>query len=321
MSNFYNSLLLLLLRKIYLQFKIKKKNNFKINKSEAIIASNLIFKSLSNDKPCAIVRFGANELNLIRNYQGIISKKKSIIDFIKGNIPPWWWHDGILKKFIFNAGFFPNNKDLLNKYCELSFLDMKEIDILGDWGSSVDFNPRELKNVKRIKVEYLEPYFSNNPWTKVLKNKKVLVIHPFSKSIEKQYKKRRFLFKDNLLPNFHLKTLKSVQSIAGEKTKFKDWFEALEFMKKQMNKLDFDIALVGCGAYGMPLAIHAKKLGKKGFHLGGALQVLFGIIGKRYENANQSGGVYQKLINKHWVRPSLKERPNNYNKIEKGGYW
>ena len=79
MSNFYNSLLLLLLRKIYLQFKIKKKNNFKINKSEAIIASNLIFKSLSNDKPCAIVRFGANELNLIRNYQGIISKKKSII--------------------------------------------------------------------------------------------------------------------------------------------------------------------------------------------------------------------------------------------------
>lgn len=47
-----------------------------------------------------------------------------------------------------------------------------------------------------------------------------------------------------------------------------------------MDKIDYDICLIGCGAYGFPLAAHAKRKGKKAVHLGGALQLLFGIKGK-----------------------------------------
>ena len=50
-------------------------------------------------------------------------------------------------------------------------------------------------------------------------------------------------------------------------------------MKSQMDQTDYDIALIGCGAYGFPLAAHAKRMGKQAIHMGGSLQLLFGIRG------------------------------------------
>ena len=83
----------------------------------------------------------------------------------------------------------------------------------------------------------------------------------------------------------------------------------------------------GCGAYGFPLAAHAKRKGKKAVHLGGALQLLFGIKGKRWEVAEYAKNwglpkdAYLSLFNESWVRPSQKEMVLNASKIEGGCYW
>ena len=34
-------------------------------------------------------------------------------------------------------------------------------------------------------------------------------------------------------------------------------------MKHSVDQIDFDIALVACGAYGLPLSTHIKSIGKK----------------------------------------------------------
>jgi hypothetical protein len=103
-----------------------------------------------------------------------------------------------------------------------------------------------------VDLELLNPYFSRIPWTKSLTDKRVLVIHPFTQSIEAQYRKRELLFKDDLLPAFELKTIKAVQSIAGEKTRFNDWFEALDSMKEKMDSTDYDVALMDFHLRPMP---------------------------------------------------------------------
>lgn len=149
-----------------------------------------------------------------------------------------------------------------------------------------------------------------------MENKKVLVIHPFEKSIRAQYAKREFLHENpHILPKFELKTIKAVQSIAGTKTEFATWFDALESMKQQIDKTDFDIALIGCGAYGLPLAAYTKSLGKQAVHIGGALQLMFGIKGKRWAEW------YPGMFNKYWVSPDESETPQNYTTIEGGCYW
>ena len=108
-----------------------------------------------------------------------------------------------------------------------------------------------------------------------------------------------------------------MQSIAGTKTEFDDWFAALEYMYNEAMKIDFDIAIIGCGAYGFPLAAKLKKAGKQAIHLGGATQILFGIWGSRWDNVEP----IRKLKNEFWVRPSKEETPSGAKKVENACYW
>lgn len=54
-------------------------------------------------------------------------------------------------------------------------------------------------------------------------------------------------------------------------------------MKKKISTIDFDIASIGCGAYGLPLAgFIMEELHKKAIYMGGGTQWLFGIKGRRW---------------------------------------
>ena len=88
-------------------------------------------------------------------------------------------------------------------------------------------------------------------------------------------------------------------------------------MKAEMDTKDFDVVIIGCGAYGFPLAAHAKRRGKKAIHLGGPTQMLFGIKGKRWvENEN-----FKAILNEHFVFPEDTDKIKNASKVEEGCYW
>ena len=199
--------------------------------------------------------------------------------------------------------------------------DIPETDILGSWLPYENDYNAILGNHIKVNLELLNPFFSEIPWSRALAGKKVLVVHPFARTIENQYKKRTTLFSKDVLPSFELKTVQAVQSIAGEKTKFDNWFEALEWMKAEIDKQDYEICLIGCGAYGFPLAAHVKRMGKKAIHLGGSLQLLFGIKGKRWDGQYNDIYNYSQFYNEHWVRPSEMEKPLGAEKVETACYW
>ena len=93
-------------------------------------------------------------------------------------------------------------------------------------------------------------------------------------------------------------------------------------MENEVDKHDFDIALIGCGAYGFPLAAYVKRKGKKAVHFGGSLQLLFGIRGNRWENPNYNPIYnYANLMNEYWVKPGSVEKPQNAEKVENACYW
>ena len=88
------------------------------------------------------------------------------------------------------------------------------------------------------------------------------------------------------------------------------------------------MCLIGCGAYGFPLAAHVKRTGRQAIHLGGALQLLFGIRGKRWENPTYgvkewglAYGCYRELMNDYWVRPGENFKPANAEHVEGACYW
>ena len=284
-------------------------------------ANELIYTALMEDKPTMIARIGSNELRCLTNYLGVRhpERYKNPRSFIKSQTPAYWWEDSMLHQMQTGAGFFPARIDMIERFCELMIKDMPAVDILGSWLKEESFFKGQLEGSKKVMLEDLEPFFSIKHWTAALKDKKVLVIHPFAETIESQYKKREKLFDTSLLPAFELKTIKAIQSIAGEKTPFNDWFEALEHMKDAISATDFDICILGCGAYGFPLAAHVKSMGKKAVHLGGVAQLLFGIKGSRWETYLVYP--YANMYNEYWVRPSDKEKPANASKVEGACYW
>ena len=286
------------------------------------VAAGCIYAQLDSNKPSMLARFGSTELACLGNYLAVKRKQRSWLGYIQGTAHPWWWNSTVIQQMNTWSGFFPTDIASIERFCELMLQDIPLVDVLGSWHPDEILFAAELASVSKVDLELLNPFFSEMPWTRALSGKKILVIHPFTDTIESQYKKRTLIFDNDLLPAFELKTIKAVQSLADTPTGFVSWFDALDHMKNEMDRIDYDICLIGCGAYGFPLAAHAKRMGKKGFHIGGSLQLLFGIRGKRWENPNYSPDYnFSFLMNEHWVRPGENERPTNANKVEAACYW
>jgi hypothetical protein len=285
-------------------------------------AGLIIYNALISNNACMIARFGSTELSCLKNYLGVKNNQGKYWAYIKGESSPWWWDQKVINQMKQWSGFFPAEQSKIEQFCMLMLKDIPEVDILASWLMDEYLFEKELKQSYKIEFELINPYFSKIPWTRALEGKKVLVVHPFADTIQQQYKKRELLFKGNLLPAFELKTIKAVQSIAGSPTQFSDWFAALTFMKAEIDRQDYDICLIGCGAYGFPLAAHVKRSGKKAVQLGGSLQLLFGIRGKRWEDAQYNPKYnYAALINENWVKPSKEEKPSGADTVEGACYW
>lgn len=275
----------------------------------AIEGNNIISKLLSDNKPFMVSRYGSTELSVIYHYERFKYKKEI------------FWNKNIVKNIQELSGVFPSKEDVLVRFSKLYLKCSRDIDMLGVW-----FKPGEdvivrkyCKKAQLTHLEGLEPYYFEKPWSNFLKDKKVLVIHPFETSIKSQYQtKRELLFSNKeVLPSFTLYTIKAIQTIAYNETEFGDWFEALEFMYHKIDEVDFDVAIIGAGAYGLPLASYIKRKGKQAIHLGGATQVLFGIKGLRWDKIEKISALY----NEHWKRPDKSELPKNAAIVEEGCYW
>lgn len=285
------------------------------------LVNDMIKSKLLSRESCMIARYGSVELSAAVNYIDVQGADHSYMKYIKGEVGAWWWQEHYLEKLKTNAGFFPINKENVERYAKLLIEDSKLVDILGSMAPLEHRMDEYLGDCPRVRLRYLEPDFFttdvSETWLQVLRGKRVLVIHPYADTIRKQYENRTKLFKDpEFLPEFELLTIKAVQSLGGI-CEYKTWFDALHHMEEEMDSLDYEFAIIGCGAYGFNLAAHAKRTGHKAIHLGGVTQLLFGIIGKRWEERED----FRQLINEYWVRPSDSEKPMGANKVEGGCYW
>ncbi len=269
--------------------------------------NDILRDALLSGKPLMVARHGSNELNFV--YRPSTRK---------------------LHELCVCAGFFPESETLGERFRKEYCLWSSEIDLLGVWNyRHARFVPEQRlfrlmkPGTRLIDLQSLTPFLHENPWTRTLEGRRVLVVHPFRDTILRQYERRGELFKDpQVLPEFaHLDVIPAVQSIGGRAEGFESWFDALEFMKNEISRVEFDVALISCGAYGLPLAHHVKKMGKVGIHVGGALQLLFGIKGRRWEGEGKCYNYDQKYYNKNWIRPNDSERPPMADRVEGACYW
>lgn len=219
------------------------------------------------------------------------------------------------------AGVFPTTPEHLKNFVEVYVNGISHADLLGliDAPYHGWLIQKYAKRAQLAELSALEPYFFSDPWSWQLQGKTVLVVHPFTVSIEKQYStaREKIFANSKVLPEFKLKTLKAPQTVPNSPTEYSSWIETLKALEEKIQQKNFDVAILGCGAYGLPLGATVKKMGKIAIHLGGATQLLFGVSGGRWRDNPK----FQQFMNSSWSPPLEEERPIGWKGIERGGYW
>lgn len=278
-------------------------------------ASKIMYDKLLSNEPFFAGRIGLFELAAMRAYEFHNTDKYSIV----------------MKQIYDCAGFFPLDLEMGEQFLKVCVDSLKQVDILACSGQLDEnyfmnhYTPCDA--IAASNFDVMEPWRFELPWSAALKGKKVLVVSPFEDSIREQYMIHDKIFKGtDILPDFELLTYKSLQTtgdIVDER--FATWFEALDYMFEEISNIEFDVALLGCGAYGFPLAAKIKKSGKQAIHMGGILQILFGIMGKRWDGTAPGYHAMREDIapyyNSNWTYPKQSETPVSASKVEYGPYW
>lgn len=224
------------------------------------------------------------------------------------------------------AGLFPIRKDVFFRWATEYRESIAFLDVTAQWQDPKDhlgayenvFLAKNLPSVRRVYLAALRVRFVS--WLPQLCSRRWLVISPFRRTIESQlpHLNRLDLYR-NVEPSVVDRAAANCQILACPQLAYmvppvhRDWHEGLADLKRQMEATDFEVAVIGAGAWSIPLAAHAKKMGKIGLHLGGDTQLLFGIKGGRWRDI--------KDFNDFWVHPLVGDRPENFRLMEGGAYW
>lgn len=261
-------------------------------------------------RPAAVGKIGASELRVCREAAAIRDGRAK--EFSKS----------VKHEIHLHSGLFPPTDAVLARFAERYEADCPEVDLLAAWFIEGEqaFVERYVPRASLIRMVALEPHMAPNPpWTSLLAGKRVVVVSPFARSIASQYARREEVWAKlpGLLPDWQLRTVRAPLSDFLVKSPHPDWFAALAALEAELTKEPFDLAIIGAGAFSIPLAVKAKKLGAIGVHLGGAAQIVFGVAGGRWQESD----VLRPLATEAWVRPSGDEVPPDYKKMEGGCYW
>lgn len=282
----------------------------------SLLNDNRILKELINrEEPFLISRLGIGAEPIV-SY--LVSQNRPI--------PPLW-----VNRLRNPEGIYNLNTQNARRYSNEYFEAVKNSTYLAAW-DKCDITPIQDALIHQFSLDtmctrILEPFYvslqNNTPWSQSLKGKKVLIVNPFVKSMKSQWESNFTLFDDPALQLFSKEQefvwYKPYQCLQ-DNPPHSSWEETLDSMCEEISKLDFDIALVACGGYGLPMCNYIyTKLNRSAIYVGGGLQLLFGVIGKRWDN--REIWVNFKKTRK-LIRPSGDEIIDNfYKNVEGGSYW
>ena len=230
-----------------------------------------------------------------------------------------------------NAGIFPAN--MYYKWREASITATQSANALvtGWYEPLCEAEKAALDSwntwAMKIPLRSLEPYYvdPNYRWTQFLSEQRVAVVSSFTETARKQVEHLSEIWGTNtMLPSdveWHWVQTGHAPSVAQGRNEWPPhihtWSQAVDHVVLEVIRSGARFALIGCGGLSMPIAKMLKERGIIAIVLGGAIQILFGIKGKRWEKHD----TISKFWNDAWIWPSVNETPIGATGIEGGCYW
>jgi hypothetical protein len=284
--------------------------------SDIAAGNSFVSDHVQNGRPLAAGKVGDTEMEVLVKYERADRDPERFFRSISEG------HE--LELLYLNCGVFPKRQDVLMSWAERYLDSLAQVDLLGVWHNAGE---REIvakyaPQATLTGIRALEPYYHDRPWSSALAGKNVAVVTPFARTIADQYARYRgadlFPDKPSVLPDFELTVVRAPFSAGLQPPVHQDWHAALDDLQQSIRAVSFDVCLIGAGAWSLPLCSFIReRLGRPALHLGGALQILFGVRGKRWDRHP----VIKLLFNDNWTRPLPDETPRRQWRNDGGAYW
>jgi hypothetical protein len=236
--------------------------------------------------------------------------------------------------FEIQTGVFPSDPSFMKEFALFYIKQIQQINILGIMQSAQEIELVKTNEIqaKLIPYQLTEPDRSipsndNNCYLSIFKGKRILFISPYADLLKYRAQQDIFeqVWKNTNKKWFSPKQCKAIEipySYGNSKLThqtFNNSIELYNYICGEIDKQEFDVALIAAGALALPIAAYIKNKGKIGVSLGGHLQVLFGINGGRWKNDSFWTEHY---INENWIDMPKKYHPENkMNLTDNGAYW
>lgn len=276
----------------------------------------------------SLVRVGNTEGYFLNSYFNNTTPVKEYYDWLAIVAGVYPVADSFLK-----TEWYRRNEEAIKNSDILGFVDISE-EIKNDAKFLSQFCGRKKEFFFKNEIEVLDPVFLlggekiDDLWTKNLKGKKVLVVSSHEKTIKSQYNNMKKIWGENLddIAGFDLVgVIKPPFHPATDDRQFNgcnSWDLTLDYLYNIISEYEYDVLLVGAGAYSPCIADFAKKSGKIGITLCGAIQIYFGILGTRWVDGSDFQN-WKSLANESWVFPFEEDLPQHkerFHSFEKS-YW
>lgn len=274
--------------------------------------------------PTKILRLGFTESSLLfiywmnhhKNINNDNLMMKSKNDLIKWLYTTSGYYDKTQSGNYFNVVHCEEDTDIYKKYMNIILDFIKNSDIctvsLHKFSNETyieDF--KKMLNPKKYQSIFKETVFD------FIKNKKILIVSPFSKLMKSQIDTGNW---KHIYPN--APTLVNSYIYTFPYTFFNNGphnniLETSEYIFNNIIETieeEYDSVLISCGAYSCLIAKQFYDIGKNVLTIGGELTKYLGIISKRVKE--------EQINNKeYWINIPEEYKPNDYIKIENGCYW
>ena len=219
-------------------------------------------------------------------------------------------------------GIFPARLDFYLEFNRWYVEHVRKLDCLGIY---YEWPPLQLDILKYYKfkttktIHYINqepdrssPSNEKNCYLQYFRNKKVLLICPYAELLRERATKDIFegVWAKTRKKWFYPKQVDALEFPYGFTTdaqrRYPTVLQLFEDIKTEIDKRDFDIALVGAAGLAVPIVSHIKGMCKIAIDLGGHLQVLFGVMGERWRRREDWKKQY---FNDYWIDMPARYRP------------
>jgi hypothetical protein len=212
-----------------------------------------------------------------------------------------------------HAGVFPTDATFLRRFSRSYVEDFRELDAIGLFGDAVGIELDIMRshrpagapmNFVDQEPDRSSPANDAACWLRHLRSRRVLLVCPFADLLRDRADRETFeaVWAKTGKRWFEPADVASVELPYGYAAetweRYETAFELFDETRKRVDLHEFDVALIAAGGLGVPLAVHVKRAGRVGISLGGHLQVLFGVLGRRWLERSEWR---RRYINESWV--------------------